>query len=287
MSKVTVLGIGAMGSRMAKVLLKSGYEVTVWNRDRAKTTSLVEAGAQLAMSPRDAVKFADFVISVVRDDEASKHVWLDKESGALANLPTGAIAIESSTVTVAWARELAEHCRKRDTAFLDAPVAGTRPQAEAAQLIYLVGGEAEVVEKAKPILMSMGSAIHHAGPAGSGAAIKLMVNTLFGVQVAVIAELIGLIKRCGLDKNKAVEIVSSTPVCSTAAKVAANAIIANKFAPMFPIDLVEKDFSYVIETAKENSSYVPIAESTRHIFAKAIKEGFGDDNITGIVQLYQ
>jgi len=278
--------MGSMGSRMAASVLKAGHAVTVWNRDRRKTAPLVEAGARVAETPRAAVEGTEFAVCMVRDDDASRHVWLDPEIGVLAGLPKSAVAVESSTVTLAWARELAEQCRLHDIEFLDAPVVGSRPQAEAAQLIYLVGGDAEAVAKAEPILKAMGGAVHHTGDAGSGAAVKLMVNALFGVQVVAMGELIGLMRRCGLDETKAVEIVSSTPVCSPAAKAAAGAMLARNFAPMFPVELVEKDFGYVIDTAEANGARVPMAEATRRVLAEAMAQGYGSDNLTGVVQLY-
>jgi len=278
--------MGAMGSRMAAALLRAGHEVTVWNRTPDRTAPLVEAGARAAATPRAAAGAAEFTVCMVRDDEASREVWLSPEAGALAALPEGAVAVESSTVTVAWARELAERCLARGTAFLDAPVAGSRPQAEAAQLIYLVGGDAGTVAKAEPVLRTMGGAVHHAGPAGSGAAVKLAINALFGVQVAAVAELIAFMRRCGLDGVKAVEILASAPVCSPAAKAAAGAMLAGNFAPTFPIDLVAKDFGYVFDTAEANGARVPMAEAARRVFAEAVGRGHGADNITGVVQLY-
>jgi 3-hydroxyisobutyrate dehydrogenase len=286
MSKVTVLGMGAMGSRMALSLLKAEHEVTVWNRNLDKTESLVKAGAKAADTPRAAVTDAEFVISMVRDDEASKQVWLDLETGALSGLPKNAVAIESSTLTVPWIKELAQHFSDRQIAFLDAPVAGTLPQAEAAQLIYFVGGDGSTLTKAQPILQTMGSTIHHAGIVGSGMTIKLAVNTLFGIQISALGELIGLMKGCGLDEAQAVEILTSTPVCSPAAKVAATGIVARNFSPLFPIELVEKDLSYAVQTAQANDENLPIAAATQHTFSKAIKQGYGADNITGIAQLY-
>jgi 3-hydroxyisobutyrate dehydrogenase-like beta-hydroxyacid dehydrogenase len=139
MTKVTVLGLGAMGSRMAANLLKAGHAVTVWNRSPAKT--LVTAGAQLAASPKAAAQGADFVIAMVRDDDASRDLWLSPETGAFAGLSQGAVAIESSTLTANWARTLGEEAKQRGLTFLEAPVAGSRPQAEAAQLVYFVGGD--------------------------------------------------------------------------------------------------------------------------------------------------
>lgn len=223
---------------------------------------------------------------MARDDEASRAIWLDPEVGALAGLPNSSVAIESSTVSVAWINQLAERCRQDQIAFLEAPVAGSRPQAEAAQLIYVVGGEAEVMARAEPLLKTLGGTLHHAGAVGNGAAIKLAVNTLFSVQLATLAELIGLLKECDLDVSQAIQILSSTPVCSPAAKTAAGAMLARTFAPLFPIELVEKDLSYLIDAAENKGRTVPIAEVTRTVFATAIAQGYGDDTITAVACLY-
>lgn len=287
MSKITILGTGAMGSRMAENLIKAGHEVTVWNRTREKTADLETVGAKVADTPAAAAATADFVISMVRDDDASRAVWLDKNTGALETLPETAIAVESSTVTLAWARELAAACASKNIGFLDAPVAGSRPQAEAGQLIYLVGGAAETLAQAEPILKTMGAAVHHAGDAaGSGAAVKLAVNALFGVQITAVGELLGFLKNCGLDHARAFEIIAATPVCSPAAKAAGAAMLSGNFAPMFPVELVEKDFGYVAETAAENHSETPMANAARRVLNRAIEKGYGEDNLTSVVKLY-
>jgi len=287
MSRVTILGTGAMGSRMAINLLKAGHEVTVWNRDIAKLTHLVEAGARSAVSPQSAVKDAEYAICMVRDDEASQNVWLGKKHGALLGMPQEAVAIESSTLTVDWIKKLSARCSSSGIDFLDAPVAGSRPQAEAAQLIYFVGGEAAVYERTKPLLRSMGSSVHYTGLSGSGATVKLIVNALLGIQVATIGELIGFAGRMGIDEDRAIEVMASTQVCSPAAKVASEAMLKGNFTPMFPIELVAKDFAYIVKTAESIGAELPISQFARSVFDKAVQARFGQDNITGVVQLYQ
>ncbi len=286
MAKITVLGMGAMGSRMAMSLIKAGHQVTVWNRSSSKADLIVDAGAKFMGTPRAAVEEAEFVISMVRDDRASKQVWLASDTGALAGLPKNAIAIESSTLTLTWLKELAGQFQAHRISFLDAPVAGTRPQAEAAQLIYFVGGDVATLTKAKPILETMGKVIHHVGPIGSGMAVKLGVNSLFAIQVSALGELIGLMRESGLDTAKAVKILASTPVCSPAAKIAAEAMIAGKFAPLFPIELVEKDLTYALKTAQACDVTLPLVQATQQICAEAINQGYGQNNITGIARLY-
>jgi 3-hydroxyisobutyrate dehydrogenase len=287
MSKIAFLGLGAMGSRMAANLIKAGHEVIVWNRNASKAEKLGREGASIAGTPRAASERAEIVISMVRDDYASKQVWLDPDTGALQGMTQGTLAIESSTLTVGWVKALADEMTKTNISFLDAPVAGSRPQADAAQLIYFVGGETRDVKRAERVLKAMGSTIHHAGAIGSGAVIKLMVNALFGIQLASVAELIGVAAKSGIDPTRAVEIIGATPVCSPAAKLAASAMLAENYAPMFPIELVAKDFSYAAETAKIAGSDTPLAFATQAIYAKAISAGHGKDNITGIVKLYR
>ena len=286
MKKVTFLGLGAMGSRMALNLINAGYDVCVWNRSFEHTSPLVKKGARTASSPRTASNDADLVISMVRDDEASKEIWLNQDTGALAGMKTGAIAVECSTLSLGWIKELHKHTHDKGIALLDAPVAGSRPQAESAQLIFLVGGDQPIFDQAKPILAAMGSVIHYTGTSSSGTTIKLAVNTLFGIQLSALAELIGFFNASGIDVNKALNILTSTPVCSPAAKLAVEAMLTKNFAPMFPIHLVEKDFVYTVKSAQEYNQPTPLAEATMLVFRQAIEKGFSKDNITGVAQLY-
>lgn len=258
----------------------------VWNRNTDRTAPLNEAGAQVAISPRTASKDADFVMCMLRDDKASRSVWCDDKNGALAGMKPGAVAIDCSTLTVDWVRELNQNCIDKNIVFLDAPVAGSRPQAEAAQLTFFVSGNKIAFQQVKLILNAIGNMVLYAGSSGAGTSIKLAVNALFGIQLAAMGELVGFLKATGLDVNHALEILTSTPVCSPAAKVAAFTMLAEVFTPMFPIDLVEKDFRYAVTTAKENHVSTPMTLAALSVFQKAVEKGFGEDNITGVAQLY-
>jgi 3-hydroxyisobutyrate dehydrogenase len=286
MNTIAVLGLGAMGSRMARHLIKAGHNVIVYNRTPEKAAALEAEGATRASTPRDAAARAEVVIAMTTDDQASRAIWTDPSTGALQALQPNAIAIESSTLTPAWVRDLAAQVSSRGARFLDAPVVGSRPQAEAGQLIYLVGGEAATLEEVKPILSMSCSAVHHVGPIGHGSAMKLAVNALFGIQVAAISELVGMLKKTGVDEARASAIFGELPVTSPAVKGALASIGARNFAPMFPIDLVEKDFRYLLETAQTSSSSVPTANAVHQIFANARDAGHGEQNITGVAQLY-
>lgn len=285
MSKVTFLGLGAMGSRMAAKLIEDGHDVTVWNRTRSAADDLVRSGAKLALTPAEAVNQAEFVISMVRDDKASEFIWLDEEQGALNAMQEGAVAIEMSTLTPSFIKQLDKAVRENGVSLIDAPVAGSRPQAEAGALIIMAGAEAEVLNKAKHVLTVLGQTIHHVGPVGSGSVLKLVVNSLFGIQAAAMAELIKYMDQQTLDLPKALNILSSIPVTSPAATGLSAQMLAENFTPLFPIELVEKDFSYMLDSAESLKVSTPLIQSTKHIFAEAIRQGYGDDNISGVIQM--
>lgn len=284
--KIAFLGLGAMGSRMARNLLAAGHEVAVWNRSPGRAAPLVEAGATLHDTPRAAATGARLVCAMITDDEASRDVWLNEETGALAGMDAGTLAVEHSTLTPGWVKTLGARAASRGVRFVDAPMTGTRPQAEARQLLFLVGGEAGAVEELRPVLSALGTAVHHVGPVGAGVAMKLAVNALFGVQVAAMAEVLSMLEKSGIEVGKAVETLGAMPVTSTAAKGAGALIAAGKFDPLFPIALAEKDFRYVAEAGRAVGSRTPTADAVRTLYQAAIAAGHGGDNIHGIAKLY-
>jgi 3-hydroxyisobutyrate dehydrogenase len=284
---VAVMGLGAMGSRMAGNLLKAGYSVVVYNRTPEKAQPLIEQGATFAASPRGAAEQSDVVISMVTDSEISRQVWTADETGAFWGLTPGTVAIEMSTLTVDWVRELDVAIAQRGARFLDAPVVGSRPQAEAGKLIALVGGQAETLAQVQTILTDAGVAmVHHVGTVGQGMTLKLAVNALFGVQVAALAELLGLLAKDGISPEKAMACLGDLPVLSLAAKGAGGLMVSQNYAPLFPIALVEKDFRYVAQTAEALTATIPTSTAVMEIYRDAIARGHGGENITGIVQLF-
>lgn len=285
MSKVAVLGLGTMGSRMAHNLLKAGNDVVVYNRTRENAAALEAAGAKIAESPREAAEQSEITVSMVTDIDASRTIWLDAQKGAIHGLRPGSIAIESSTLTPDWIRKLGDAVVHRSAEFLDAPVVGSKPHAESAQLMFLIGG-AETLEKARRTLLTMGTAIHHVGPMGAGSLMKLAVNALLGIQVAALGEILGLIRKSGIDEKKGIEILNAMPTASPALQRIAGIVSSRSFAPNFPIRLVEKDFSYAVTTAEHINTTLPASIAVRDVYARAIRDGLGEGDISGVVQLY-
>lgn len=287
MKKISLLGLGAMGARMAARLLDAeDLELTVYNRSQERAAALVERGARLAETPRAAAEGADAVITVLTDDGASESVWTHPETGVLAGLGSGALALECSTVTPAWIGRLAAAVGRAGGRFVDAPVIGSRPQAEAGALVFVAGGRAEDVAAAAPITGRLGRAVHHIGPVGAGARMKLAVNAYFAMQAAGLAELLGNLSCTGVPPARAMEIFGDLPITSPGLKGLGAAMAADQHAPLFPIDLVAKDLRYAAETAQAAGAKTPVLEATRDAYAAAAAEGLGDLNIGGIARRY-
>ena len=270
---------------MAVRLLHAGHQVSVYNRSAGPAHDLVAAGAMACKTPRAAAEGAEIVIAMVRGNEASRAIWCDEQDGALRGLGAGAIAIESSTLTPGWVKELAALVHKTGASFLDAPVVGSRPQADAGQLIYLIGGDAGTFDQTRNFLAALGGAAHHVGPVGAGTMLKLAVNALFGIQVAALAELLALLKSSDCDPAAMTEALASLPITSPAAKGALALIQAKLDAPLFPIDLAEKDLAYALD--QSDAAALPMTAAGHECFAKAKAKGLAALNITAIARLYQ
>lgn len=283
---VAVLGLGAMGSRIANNLIEAGYSVTVWNRSPDAARPFRSRGVTVASSPREAAEQADVVLSMVSHNEASKAVWLAPDTGAALGLKAGAIAIECSTLTVQWTQLLDAEITRHNSLFLAAPVVGSRPQAEAKKLICLVGGKAQTLAQVEEILSATAGAIHHIGHAGQAMAMKLAVNALFSIQVAALGEALGLLSKLGLNKAQAMNYLNHIPIISPAAKGAGALMIADNHDPMFPISLVKKDLSYASKSAQAVGAIMPSTDAVGRLYERAIAQNHGAENITGIANLF-
>jgi len=285
--QITVLGTGAMGSRIATNLLKADYKVSVFNRDKNKASDLIQSGAKFFDTPKLAVADADLVISMLTDDQAAKDVWLDDQSGAMFGMKPDAIAIESSTLSIDCIASLSNTFAEKNIPFLDAPVLGSRPQAEAAALIFLIGGDKNILQKVEPVLKHLSSAVYHLGKNGNGAAMKLAVNAYFSSQVSALSEVINLMHKSNIDKAQTVELFNQLPTTSPALQGIGQLIANENFQPFFPIHLVEKDLSYAQDLARQNAVEIPTIAATHASFQLAIEKGFGEDNIAGLAQLWR
>ncbi|HUQ10759.1 MAG TPA: NAD(P)-dependent oxidoreductase [Steroidobacteraceae bacterium] len=284
MKRIALIGLGIMGAAMARRLLDQGFELTVWNRNPARAQSLVTAGARRATTPADAARGAEAVIVMVADDVASRSIWLGAD-GALAAMDPGAIAIDSSTLTVEWMRELGDAAAARDIGFLDAPVTGSKRQAEEGVLNFLVGGETSVVTRASALFAAMGKGHVHLGPVGSGALMKLINNFMCGVQLASLAEAIAMAERSGLDSQVAAQVLSNGSPGSPLVRMVAERMVKRDYTPNFLVPLMVKDLDYAIRTFAARGIELLDAQAARERFSAAAEAGFGDQDIASVVEV--
>ena len=280
---IAILGLGTMGAGMATNLLKAGFSLSVYNRTAAKAQALIGAGARFASTPAEAAKDASAIISMLADDAASREVWLGKD-GALDAVREGAILIESSTVSPGWVAEFARLAEQHGAELLDAPVTGSRTQAEAGQLSFLVGGKDTALAAATPLLKAMSKEIVHLGPVGSGAKMKLINDFLCGVQVASLAEGLAWIERSGLDRDKALSVLKAgAPGSPLLAAISAR--MANQtYTVNFLLKLMTKDLLYAQNEAAQCDVDLKTAEVARSLFETAIEQGFGDKDMASVIE---
>lgn len=283
---IAFLGLGIMGSGMANRLLASGFRLTIYNRTKEKTATLMERGAKVAATPHEAVVRSDIVISMVADDLSSRGVWLG-EQGALSGVIPGAILIESSTLSLPWVKELAATAHARGCELLDAPVTGSKPQAASGELNFLVGGTPMALEKARMVLSVMSRTIVYAGPSGSGALLKLINNFLCGVQVASLAEAVAWIEKSGADREQMLEFLKNGAGGSPLIKVISERMSASNFTPNFLLRLMAKDLGYAVDEAARHSLGLATGASALEVFKRAIARGDGDKDMSAVVEQFR
>jgi 3-hydroxyisobutyrate dehydrogenase len=280
---IAFIGLGTMGSAMAQNLLQSGFSVVVYNRTRDRALPLQALGAEIADTPKAAAQNADAVFTMVTDDAASRAVWLG-EQGILAGVNPQTILIESSTVSPNWIRELSD--RAEGLRLLDAPVAGSQPQAIGKELIFLVGGDRDTVAQALPLFQAMGKSVMHLGDLGSGILMKLISNLMIGVQVATLAEALNFAQNSGLDMVQVVQALSNGSAGSPVVRAKAAQITAQNFTPNFALHLLHKDLGYALEEAGKQNAPLPTTAIAREFYRMAMKQGLGDCDFTAIARVF-
>jgi 3-hydroxyisobutyrate dehydrogenase len=285
-TKIALLGLGLMGSGMAGRLLDAGYPLTIWNRTPDKAQALANRGARLAKSPREAAASAAVVISMLADVPVCRDVWLGRGE-ALVDIAPGTALIESSTVTVEWIEELDRAAKEHGCDLVDAPVTGSKPQAEAGQLLFLAGGSSATVNKVIPVLKAMGRDVVHVGPVGSGARLKLINNFLSGSQAAALAEALSLIERSGLDREKALAVLTDGAPGSPLVKLLSGRMTARQYEPNFVLRLMAKDLRYAVTEADHQALDLDMGRAALRVFEHAIAAGQGDDDMSAVVEQFR
>ncbi len=283
MSRVALVGLGVMGNAIARVLLQAGFPLIVYNRNQERALPLKPLGAEIAQTPKEAVQGADVVISMVTDDRASRAVWLSPE-GILVGTKPGTVLIESSTLSPAWVQELASEAANRGHAFLEAPVMGSKFQVEAGELIFLVGGEINVLDRVRDIFNATGKKIIHLGAIGSASIMKLIVNLLISVQATSLAEGLLLAEQSNLDMEKVIDVIVNGSAASPFLKATAPRMAAQNYNTNFALHLLHKDLSYALEEAARKTVPMPTVATAREIYRLAMVRGLGDRDFSAVLE---
>jgi len=291
MSKIAFIGLGNMGGPMASNLLKAGHHVTVFDLVEKSIQTLTDQGAQRARSAAQAVENAEFVITML---PASKHVeslYLG-ENGLLKHCPPTALVIDCSTIAADSARRVADAAAKLGLSMIDAPVSGGTGGAIAGTLTFIVGGHAEDLARARPLLEKMGKNIFHAGAAGAGQVAKIANNMLLGIAMAGTAEALALGVANGLDPKVLSEIITKSSGCNWSIEkynpwpgVMENVPAAKGYSGGFGVDLMLKDLGLASEAAISTGSVIALGELARNLFALQSSQGHGQLDFSSIVNL--
>jgi 3-hydroxyisobutyrate dehydrogenase len=281
---ITLLGLGTMGHGMAVNLLKAGFPLTVWNRTKAKAEPLARMGATIADSPAHAAKHSAIVLAMLADDEASRAAWLEQD-GALAAMPSGSIAVECSTLSPDWIEDFHAAVKQHGLRMVEAPVTGSRVQAEAGQLNFLVGADEQPLAVVTPVLQCMSKEIHHLGPVGSGAQLKLINNFLCAVQVTSFAEAISWMERTGLRLDTAIEFLKRGAPGSGILTAMSERMTRRTYEVNFLLRLMAKDVRYARSAAAQHGINLQTSSPAQELFRKAEELGLGDKDMSAVVEV--
>ncbi|HEY7251176.1 MAG TPA: NAD(P)-dependent oxidoreductase [Methylomirabilota bacterium] len=262
------VGLGAMGSRMARRLIDAGYTVHGYNRTASKAADLVRAGLRLATSPREVAARAAAVFTMVTDDAALEAVTRGPQ-GVVAGLSRDGILIEMSTVSPAVVERLAAEVSARGAALLDAPVSGSPVTLESGQLSFMVGGDPAVLERARPFLLAIGPTITHVGRVGLAKSMKIAVNQALAVQMLAFSESVLLAEKAGIERERAVEVVLKSVVASPMVKYRAPFVLGMPAEALFDVDMIQKDMRLALDLAHATGVALPSVALTHELLTAA------------------
>ena len=283
-SRLGFAGIGYMGRPIARRLLESGFKLTAYDRDHRKAEELIQYGGNVAQSIAELSSSCDVVLSSLPNDEAVLDVYRGPK-GILANTRRGSLLIDLSTVYPDISRQLSRLGLERGVEVLDVTISGSTPAAEKGLLTLFGGGDQECFEAAESIFRVIAKRYFYVGPSGSGATMKLVVNTLLGVGMQAIAEGVALGEKAGLDRNRLLEVLSQTAVIAPAHVGKLQRAMKSDYTPQFPIRLMNKDFALILNLAAAVGARMPAAGAAFEVNARQSDEGGEQDFSAVILQM--
>ena len=288
--RIGLIGLGLMGRPMGMNLLKAGHKLTVWNRTPGRAGELVAAGAVLAKTPREVAEASEFLLTIVSDPPALESVLWGQEGkneGALAGLRGGSIYVDSSTISPSLVGRIAAASKQRGVRFLDAPVTGGDWGAREGNLVFMIGGDADTLRDAEPILGVMGKKWFHLGPSGAGQTVKLAMNAILALQVGAMAEALALVTRAGLKGEQLVEVMQASMARSGLLDVKSALMLKGDYKPSFPLRLMHKDLGLALDLANQLGVSLPATAAAREVYNYVKGEAKEDLDYSAVMRFWK
>lgn len=285
-NKIGFIGLGIMGLPMAKNLIKSGFDLLVFNRTPSRTKEIEQLGARVAFSPKEIAQNSDVVITIVTDSKDVEDVVLGQD-GVIHGAWSGMTLIDMSTISPSVTRTVAGKLQECGADMLDAPVSGGESGAINGTLAIMVGGESSVFERCLPVLQGMGQRIVHVGANGSGQTVKLVNQILVAGTLNAVCEALVFAKRSGLDLEAALEVVKGGAAASWQLENLAPKIMEGDFSPGFMVKLVQKDLRLILEAASELQVSLPGTSMISQFYRAVEAAGEGDLGTQALVKVFE
>lgn len=287
MAKIAFLGTGVMGAGMASCLVDAGHELSVYNRTVEKTRPLIDKGARLAGTPREAADGAEIVFAMVGDNEASESVWFGADGALSGKLAPDAMIVECSTLSYDWVLDLAKHCEAEGHTYIDCPVTGYPHTALAGEITLFVGAPEDTLARIRPVLKQMSAEIIHFGDIGAGTAYKLMVNLMGSVQIAGAAEGLLIAEKAGLDLETVAYALSKGAASSPQVIRNSQRMVEGNHDEnvVFSGRWRLKDTLYGLKLAESVGQEARFGGVAGKIYRQLVDEGLGDVNETKVIDV--
>lgn len=274
------IGLGLMGSRLARRLHSAGWNVSAWNRSPEPGDVLSEEGIAIAPSAAKLVADSDVILSSLANDAAVRSVYFD-EGGVFSAAKPETIILEMSTISPELSRLLHQEAASRGVRFLDVAVSGSTPAVDAGTITLLAGGDQTTFEQCVPIYESIAKQWFLIGPGSSGILMKLVVNLLLGVDMQAIAEAVSLGEHLQIDRSVLLDVLSKTAVIPPAFVGKFRKIRTNDYSPEFPLRLMSKDMDLVMDAARASGADLPAATVAQSVLASNVSVN-GDLDLAAI-----
>jgi 3-hydroxyisobutyrate dehydrogenase len=277
------IGLGLMGSRMARRLQLGGHPLVVWNRTPERAEPLRAAGARVARTPREVAEACDVVVGCVADPSAVGRVVFAEDGIRPAARP-GFRYLEASTISPGLARRVAESLRAAGADMLEAPMTGSKMGAENGTLLFMTGGRRETHDELMPVMMAMGKQAIHCGDVGAASVVKLVGNTLISFMLEGLCEGLVVARKAGVSAETLLEVVMASGYASPYYTFKGKAILGRDFDQHFSVDLLVKDQTLMLDEAARLLAAMPGLASIREVFQSARAQGWGQEDIAAVIK---